>query len=711
MKKYDWPYLILGLLLTTAACRPITEEDPNIVTTDSPPATLSATTIAGQSTMTPTAIAGEATATPEPTLPPPPTSVPTRDPITDWQIVGDETTGLQIAVPPDWLDLSQQLDVSAATNQLGLTTLFLVDAERTGVSLLAGKEIDMGAFVMGMMTNQDLPLDSPRSSLTTLLGQLAVATSSTIEAAAAASPTGTVAGATTDIIGDPMGFPIVEGQNFQMRLLLFPLGQDAQTSITTHAILLMGATADDWPLFEEIFNRISNTLTVYDMPTNFAIGGGNANIVGELQNMIPVEATLSDGTRDVWTFVASDGRYATLTLSTETADLDLRLTILNASGQIITTADNGFTGDTEIAADILLATGGRYFVEVDDFFDNTGRYSLSLSLTEEPLYSGGGRILSGQTVQSVLPPGQHLWSFAGTAGQTVSIVLVPADERLDAILNLYGPDGLRLVALDEGFSGDAEVISGFELPVTGEYTILVSSFADAGGAYSLSLDEGGELTENFYEAGDIFYGDTRQENLQPLEAHVWYFTGQAGDEVTAKVMPLDPWLDIDIWLLNANVERVAAQDDFLAGESEIIALTLPTDGEYVILVRDFFGEAGRYEIELNGTTNQPPVYSGTLTYGEAVGTSLTAEAPALWLFEGHQGDTIDIQLTPVDNVDFLFMLQNPEGETVAQVDMASLGNAESLRGFTLTADGSWRIVVETFFTEGGTYSLLVEQSP
>jgi hypothetical protein len=156
---------------------------------------------------------------------------------------------------------------------------------------------------------------------------------------------------------------------------------------------------------------------------------------------------------------------------------------------------------------------------------------------------------------------------------------------------------------------------------------------------------------------------------------------------------------------------LAAQDSFLAGESETVVLTLPTDGQYVILVRDFFGETGRYEIELNGTTSQPPVYAGTLNYGEAVGISLTAEGPVFWLFEGSEGETIDIQLTPVDEVDFLFMLQTPEGETVARVDEASLGNAESLQGFRLTADGSWRIVVETFFAEGGAYSLLVQPSP
>ena len=712
-KKKEWSYLILGLLVTAAvACRPITDEDPNIVKTDVA-VTSAATTIASQATVTPTPPVPDpsVTPTPIPTTPIEPTAVPTRDPILDWQRVGDETTGLQIVVPPDWLNLSSQLDVAAATNQLGLTTLLLVDAERTGASLLSDKEIGMGAFVMGVIRNQAIPLDSPRSSLNSLLSQLTAEVVRNIRAVTAVSDSGSVAGATADISGDPVGFPIVEGQDFQMRLLLFPIDHDAETALTTQAILLMGTTADEWDQFDPLFERIADTVVIYNVEqTNLAIGGGSANVVGELQNGLPVQAALSAGVQDVWAFSAQDGRYATLTLSTETANLDLRLTILDSSGQVVTTVDNGYTGDTEIAADVLLVQDGRYFVEVDDFFDNAGRYELSLNLSEEPIYSGGGRILVGQTIQSLLPPGQHLWQFEGTAGQTVSIVLIPDDERLDGILNLYGPDGSRLAALDEGFSGDAELISGLILPVTGEYTILITSFADVGGAYSLSLDEGSEVTQNFYEAGDLIYGDAREEGLQPLEVHTWYFEGQAEDMVTIKVMPLDPWLDVEVWLLDANVERIAAQDALLTGEAEVIDVTLADDGQYVILVRDFFGEAGRYEIILNGIGQETAVLAGTVVYNESIATNLLPGTPVYWLFSGGEGDVVNIKLTPSGEVDFLFSLQDPEGNVVVQIDADSLGGAEELTGYRLTADGEWRIIVDTFFAEGGAYSLLVEQA-
>ena len=80
------------------------------------------------------------------------------------------------------------------------------------------------------------------------------------------------------------------------------------------------------------------------------------------------------------------------------------------------------------------------------------------------------------------------------------------------IRDSYGPDGQRLVALDEGFSGDPELLSGFALPTTGEYAVLVRSFSPQGGPYTLSLDEGEQPIANFYDAGDLVYGDVRPES-------------------------------------------------------------------------------------------------------------------------------------------------------------------------------------------------------
>jgi hypothetical protein len=398
-------------------------------------------------------------------------------------------------------------------------------------------------------------------------------------------------------------------------------------------------------------------------------------------------------------------------VSPDDKDIDLTLAIFGPAGQTVTRIDNGYAGDTEVATDILLAESGRYIIEVGEFFNQPGRYTLSFVLTEEPLYGGGGRIETGQGIQSVLPiNGQHLWLFDGTAEQLVSIVLEPED-NFDAILDLYGPDGRRLVALDEGFSGDAEVISGFALPITGQYSIMVRSFAGDGGSYALSLDEGGEDTLNYYDAGDLAYGDAKRETLRPHEAHAWFFQAKAGDEVMVEVAPLNDNLDLDIWLLDPGIKRLAAADSFLAGMAETIVLTLSQDGQYLVLVRDYFGEAGEYEIRLMAMPVATPEPVGMIQYDETMTAILAPGQTVIWFFNGNQGDVIDINLTPTDgNSDLIFLLQHPNGHTVLEVDEALANNAEELRSFTLTADGQWGIVVKEFFAAGGPYSLTVHET-
>jgi hypothetical protein len=52
------------------------------------------------------------------------------------------------------------------------------------------------------------------------------------------------------------------------------------------------------------------------------------------------------------------------------------------------TIDNGYTGDMEIAADILLVDDARYFVQVDEFFEKSGRYTLRT----RPIFPGAKQV-------------------------------------------------------------------------------------------------------------------------------------------------------------------------------------------------------------------------------------------------------------------------------------------------------------------------------
>jgi hypothetical protein len=631
---------------------------------------------------------------------------------------------LEIAAPPEWVNLSGRIDVSEATSKLGLIVLLLAESERTGSSVLAGKELNSGAYFVGMIGNVDEPIDDPLARLAELvqglggtvtpIGEpalLAISFSSTDSGSGEAISE--VVGARMDVVGDPGGFLTTGQEQLLTRIALFPITlRDGDEVVDAQAVLLQSAVAAQWNQYADTFALMIETLVMHDVESEFTINEGTAIVQGELLPFNPVTGRLDSGASDLWTFESDGALYATLTLNPVDEDIDLTMTILGPAGETVSRVDNGYAGDAEVAADVALIGSGSYVVEVGEFFDESGQYTLNLVLGEEPLFSGQGQIRAGQGVQSELPDNaRHIWTFEGAAGQQISVILTPEDDGFDAILHLYGPDGDRLVALDEGFSGDAEVISGYELPVTGKYSLQVRSFAGNGGVYALALDEGGENTLNFFDAGDLSDGAVESETLRPSEAHAWFFEGRVGDEIAVEVIPRDDNLDLDVWLLDPSISKMAAEDSFAAGEPETIEWVLSQDGQYLVLVRDFFGQPGEYEIRFTSMLGNAPDVAGSLAYGETVTGTLSAGQSVVWRFRADTDDVIDFILTPLSaDADMLLLLQDPVTNTVLESDAALEGEPEAVTGFTITSDGFWHVIVGEFFEEAASYTLSISRS-
>lgn len=712
MRKTNWSCLFIGLVIVTAvACKPVSEDDRELPTEESPPASTDIPIEVNTNQAATLPIPTKSAATSPPPLPPSP--VPTSPAFAGWQQIGNPATGLQLLAPPNWINLSGQVDTAVTANELGITVMLLANSERTGNSLLGSKAIGDGAYVAGLITHLDLPPNTPQATLNRLATNLSTDAERTpiTEAApvtASVGAGGAVTGSYIDLEGAPLLFN-ASGSNMRTRIYLFTTALAGTISQQTQALFIMSATAEQWPQYQATFEKMASSIVLHNIYANIVIQDGSANVLGSLGQQDLVNGDLEASVKDVWTFSLPSPRYANLTLSPDNKDIDLILTLIGPTGQTVTRIDNGYAGGTEIMIDNLLQDSGLYVVEVSEFFGDSGRYTLSLVLTEEPLFGGGGRLAPGQTIQSNLTRGaQHVWTFNGNAGELVSIVLTP-ENQFDAILDIYSPDGTRLAALDEGFSGDAEVVAGLALPLTGEYSILVRSFAGEGGSYSLSLDEGGDSTTNFYDAGDLIFGQTAQETLRENEAHAWFFTGKAGDELFITVSPLTNNLDLDIWLLDENVNRLAEQDDLLTGEPEMIEFVLPEDGQYLILVRDFFGESGRYEITLRANQVAAPDVVGTLSYGAAESGTLQPNQTVVWYFEAEDGDVIDIELVPESSEsDLLFIVYDPEGNQIWSIDAAQAGEAEQVLAYPIMSDGRWSIVVKEFFGEDASYTLTID---
>jgi hypothetical protein len=700
MQKRGVPYLVIGALITAVASCHSPTDNGDLTTLE--PEWVETVAIAGQ---------GESTPTISPAESPTPSPASTMITADDWQLLGSDRAGLSLSVPPTWVNMSDQIDVPSMGNRLGINLVFAADSERTGRSLLAGKSFGEGAYVSGLVVGPPASAAAdPAAALVELLSAAAPSAVRLTAVAPVASANG-VGGYSVDVGDGPIGLNVSGLNDLRTRVALFMLPA-ADSGSPSWIVILCSAPGALWEQYVGIFDRMLQSARVFDVAPGVAAQEGNVIVRGELEaGRDAVAATLERDVNDVWTFTTAGARYASLFLNPEDAQLDLTLTLLGPDRQTIARVENGFAGVMESTTDVLLAQPGEYIVEVSEFSHDSGGYTLSLVLADRPQYSGGGPIVFGQALQGALPVnGQHHWVFPGVARQRVSVVVEPGERTLDAILELYGPNGQRLLGLDEGFSGDPEIISGFELPANGEYTILVRSFSSQGGPYTISLDEGDRPIANFYDAGDLTYGTLRQESLQPQEAHAWFFQSKAGDHVLIRVTPLSANLDPDVWLLDAAVERIAAVDAFAAGEPETIELTLSRDGQYIVLVRDFNGEPGDYEIILGAAPVATPELVGALSYGDAVIGLVKPGTSVVWTFNAQVGEVVDVAVQPMDlSSDIVVQLQSPNGLAVLDVDEGSAGDDEAINDFVVSEAGTWRLVLREFFGESADYRLALNR--
>ncbi len=681
---------LAALLVTAGACQRDPGEDiPNSATVQ---------VILVTATIDPTA---EESATDEP--PATATSVPLPSPTNtpdvvrrlpvNWQEYGDKRFGIIIPAPRMWADATYLLRDSDAIDRFGPLQLLLVDDEETAKRLMAGVSIDKGAYVFAYVGKSVPPSVGPADALTQVIVDLG------IEEALIDGPfpldSAAIPAAFADVNKDPLRvFPRVE-QALSYRIVLYTPEKGTPT------IMVMSASPLNWDIHLKTFSRL---MELVELPQN------RDRVLGHMRIGDTVDGNLLKETSDIWTFNGQEGQFATITLTPSDTRIDMTLTLIDPNGDLLVTVDDGYEGDLEILTDIPLPADGTYLIEAKEFFNEIGRYNLSLLMSAEAQYSGGGPISLGQEITSELvESGEHIWTFFGTASQGITIILSSFDDQLDVILELIGPDGSILGLWDEGFAGDAEVATDIELPITGEYSILVHGFAGHGGRYGLSVDEGGEGTANLYDAGDLAPGDSKREYLREDEVHAWFFNGQDGADVIVEVRPFGPNMDLEISLADETLtDYLVTVDEFLSGESETILYTLPGDANYVAVIREFFGEPGEYEITLESTNVKEYDLAGELSIGQTVEGRLLPGLPAAWILDAAEGQSVSIVLEPLNpERDLVLELVNPIGEPAVFVDASLRGLPERLDYFELTSEGQWMILVKEFFGEASSYKLTI----
>lgn len=219
----------------------------------------------------------------------------------------------------------------------------------------------------------------------------------------------------------------------------------------------------------------------------------------------------------------------------------------------------------------------------------------------------------------------YLYAFMGSAGDSVTISMTAEDtSELDPFLALLGPSGELIASNDDTEDGLDALIDGAELPESGTYLILATSYiyitnvlvetgsedADQGDntSFDLALSGNTEPTDlapedalidlTILEVGGTVDGEYTPENP------VGYFVlnASAGDVISLSAESDD--IDTIIHVFSPMGDRIAVNDDGGDGtNSQIDDLELTDDGTYLIFVTDVFfynvddaAEAGTYTI-------------------------------------------------------------------------------------------------------------------
>ena len=445
---------------------------------------------------------------------------------------------------------------------------------------------------------------------------------------------------------------------------------------------------------------------------------------GAAQTIVPggpptTVSTTSPGENASVFFDAVAGQRVSLeitdvTIGTSTC-CSARVSLLRPDGRSLTTVTVGTNGGFLDAT--ALPSTGTYTVLVDPQSTNVGDATLTLHGVPpdvtDTVAAGGAPVTATTTV-----PGQNaLVTFAGTAGQRVSVaiadVTVGNSTCCSVRVSVLRPDGKTLVApLFVGTNGG--FVDATTLPSTGTYTILVDPQGASTGGVSLSL---GDVPPD--ATASLAFGEPATvATAVPGQNAAVTFTGSAGQRVSVELTGVTVGTSL---CCSAKVSilrpdgRVLVAPVFVGTNGGFLdATTLPSTGTYTVLLDPQGPDTGAATLTLYDV---PADAGGSLVPGGAP-ASLTTTVPgqnAVLTFAGTSGQRVS---AVVDGVTVgtssccgvRLSLLRPNGSLLAgPVNAGTAGGF--LDAVVLPQSGTYTIIVDPQGAATGSVRITVHDVP
>lgn len=239
-------------------------------------------------------------------------------------------------------------------------------------------------------------------------------------------------------------------------------------------------------------------------------------------------------------------------------------------------------------------------------------------------------MVSGSTATGSVPappctpsPCYDTQTFSGTAGH--GIIITVADSFGGAAIAVYKPDGTLLS------TSTTESYTYSSLPVSGTYSVRISSETTGYGAYTVYYVAGAEGVSN----GSLTSGATADDSLPTSGLTSYTFDGTAGKGIQL-------WFTGGTESWNANIKVYTPDGAYWTGyDDSIVSNSLPQTGTYTVVLQGYYAtDSGSYALSYfigGGATS-----GGSLTSGGSVSGTMPLGQMTSYSFSGTAGRGIAI---------------------------------------------------------------------
>ena len=175
----------------------------------------------------------------------------------------------------------------------------------------------------------------------------------------------------------------------------------------------------------------------------------------------------------------------------------------------------------------------------------------------------------------------HVWTFDNEQNNNNLTIQVAPAASVNIVIEIFNPSGDQIVNQNSAGTGQIETVSNLNLPVEGDYRILITDSNGIGGDYAILTLDSFSFDLTFHQ---LDYGVPQNTSFTEDEEQLWFFDGEEDETVTITAVPTSGTPDIGFEFIGPLADPLEYVDEFFDdGDPEVLSnYALEDSGLYVV---------------------------------------------------------------------------------------------------------------------------------